>query len=132
MTHSSRFKVKTSTSYGLRTCFEAVQLRKGRNPLVARFGGIPLRRNRKAVPYDRVPSPAPYRHREVVKRLSRDVCEICHLKGEVEVHQVRRLTDLQGTGAAESGWRRLMADKRRKTLIVCGDCHGSIHAGTTP
>jgi hypothetical protein len=25
-----------------------------------------------------------------------------------------------------------MADKRRKTLIVCGPCHDAIHAGTPP
>lgn len=127
---TTRYKVKTSTPHGLRTCFEAVQQRRSGKPLVARFGGIPLRRNRNAVPYDRVPNPTPHRHREVVQRLLQDVCEICHRRGEVEVHQVRKLADLQRAGAAEPGWRKLMTDKRRKTLIVCGACHEAIHAET--
>ena len=126
---TTRHKVKTETPYGLRTCFEATQPRQGRNPLVARFGGIPLRRNKNAVPYDRVPSPTPHRHREVVRRLLRSECEICHRRTEVETHQVRTLADLIGAGPAIPEWKKIMADKRRKTLIACGDCHDSIHAG---
>ncbi|WP_181383934.1 reverse transcriptase/maturase family protein [Streptomyces sp. NWU339] len=127
---TTRHRVKTETPYGLRTCFEATQPREGRKPLVARFGGIPLRRNKNAVPHDRVPSPTPHRHREVVRRLLRSVCELCHRRTEVETHQVRTLAGLTGTGTAAPGWKKLMADKRRKTLIVCGDCHDSIHTGT--
>lgn len=127
---TTRHRVKTETPYGLRTCFEATQPRQGRKPLVARFGGIPLRRNKNAVPYDRVPSPTPHRHREVVRRLLRSECEICHRRTEVETHQVRTLADLTGVGPATPEWKKLMADKRRKTLVVCGDCHGSIHPGT--
>lgn len=127
---TTRHRVKTETPYGLRTCFEATQPRQGRKPLVARFGGIPLRRNKNAVPYDRVPNPTPHRHREVVRRLLRSECELCHQRGEVETHQIRTLADLTGAGTATPGWKKLMADKRRKTLIVCGDCHDSIHPGT--
>jgi len=127
---TTRHRVKTKTPYGLRTCFEATQPRQGRNPLVARFGGIPLRRNKNAVPYDRVPSPTPHRHREVVRRLLRSKCEICHRRTEVETHQVRTLADLIGAGPAIPEWKKIMADKRRKTLIVCGNCHDSIHPGT--
>jgi hypothetical protein len=69
-----------------RQCFEAVVPRQGREPLIARFGGIPLRRNRNAVPYDRVPDPGPHRHREVVRRLLRSDCEVCGHNGLVEAH----------------------------------------------
>jgi hypothetical protein len=37
----TRHKVTTETPHGRRTCFEARIERQGRNPLVARFGGIP-------------------------------------------------------------------------------------------
>ncbi len=70
-------QARIQTPSGLRTCFEAVVPRQGRKPLVARFGGIPLRRNRNAVPCDRVPDPAPHRHREIIRRLLRSKCEIC-------------------------------------------------------
>jgi hypothetical protein len=127
----TRHKVKIETPSGLRTCFEAMAPRQGKKPLVARFGGIPLRRNRNAVLYDRVPDPAPHRHREVVRRLLRNVCEVCQHNGEVEAHQIRKLADLDGAGTTGvPGWTKIMAGKRRKTLIVCGPCHDSIHART--
>ena len=68
---TARHKAKIQTPHGLRTCFEATVNKPGRKPLVARFGGIPLKRNRKTVPFDRFPDPAPHRHREIVKRLLR-------------------------------------------------------------
>src|ERR1017187_3043086 len=46
---AARYKAKIETSDGLRTCFEARKHREGKKDLVARFGGIPLRQNRRAV-----------------------------------------------------------------------------------
>jgi hypothetical protein len=43
-----KYKARTVTPHGLRTCFEASAERAGRKPLVARFGGIPLKRQQKA------------------------------------------------------------------------------------
>jgi predicted metal-binding protein len=31
--------------------------------------------------------------------------------------------------ADTTGWRQLMQAMRRKTLVVCRDCHQKIHAG---
>src|SRR6267142_1601481 len=45
---AARYKAKAITGHGPRTCFEARTKRKGRKDLVARFGGIPLRQNRRA------------------------------------------------------------------------------------
>ena len=39
-----KYKAVTITPHGPRTCFEARTERPGRKPLVARFGGIPLKR----------------------------------------------------------------------------------------
>jgi group II intron reverse transcriptase/maturase len=127
---TARHRAKIQTPYGLRTCFEARVERQGRKPLVARFGGIPLRRNRNAVLHDRVPDPTPHRHREVVQRLLRGACEICKQTDDIQIHQIRKLADLAGKGTTNGPeWMSIMARKRRKTLIVCGPCHDSIHTG---
>ena len=110
------------------TCFEARKERPGRKPLVARFGGIPLKRQRKAVIDDRLPAPA-IRRKELVTRLLRGECEWCGQRAEVQTHQVRKLADLTSTGAAATPWAALMAKMRRKTLIVCAPCHQVIHGG---
>lgn len=51
---AARYKAKVETPHGLRTCFEARVERKGKKPLVARFGGIPLKRQKHAVLADRL------------------------------------------------------------------------------
>jgi len=56
---AAKYKAKIDTPYGLRRCFEARVHRNGKPDLVARFGGIPLIRNKDAVIIDRVPPSAP-------------------------------------------------------------------------
>ena len=53
-----KYKTTVATKHGPRACYEAREERPGRKPLVARFGGIPLKRQRKAVIDDRLPAPA--------------------------------------------------------------------------
>jgi group II intron reverse transcriptase/maturase len=122
-----KYKAKTVTPHGLRTCFEASVQRAGRKPLVARFGGIPLKRQRKAVLTDRQPAPATGRN-ELLTRLRASRCEWCERCGPVEVHQVRKLADLTRPGRPQPAWAQLMATMRRKTLVVCPTCHQAIHA----
>ncbi|MGY1900067.1 group II intron reverse transcriptase/maturase [Nocardia gipuzkoensis] len=43
-TMARKSKAKIDTPVGKRTCFQVVDQRPGRKPLIARFGGIPLRR----------------------------------------------------------------------------------------
>jgi group II intron reverse transcriptase/maturase len=122
-----KYKARTVTPHGLRTCFEASVERAGRKPLVARFGGIPLKRQRKAVLTDRQPAPATGRN-ELVTRLRAGRCEWCDQRDLVEVHQVRKLADLTRPGQPQPAWAQLMAQMRRKTLVVCPTCHQAIHA----
>jgi group II intron reverse transcriptase/maturase len=124
-----KYKAVTATPYGPRRCFEARVQRDGRKPLVARFGGIPLRRQKKAVLNDRPQGPARPRQRELVTRLLAGQCEWCEQPARVEAHQVRNLADLTRPGQLQPAWARLMARKRRKTLIVCAPCHTAIHTG---
>ena len=113
--------------YGLRQCFEARVERDGKPALVARFGGIPLIRNKDAVLTDRVRVRVPYPRKELVIRLRARRCELCGDVGPVLVHQVRRLASLGQPGPGQPAWAALMASKRRKTLVVCRSCHDAIH-----
>ena len=53
---AAKHKAKVETPYGLRTCYEARVERKGKQALVARFGGVPPVRKKEAVIFDRAPS----------------------------------------------------------------------------
>jgi hypothetical protein len=46
----------------------------------------------------------------------------------VAVHEVAGLASLGRQGPGQPAWAALMANKRRKTLIVCADCDDHIHA----
>jgi group II intron reverse transcriptase/maturase len=122
-----KYKARIDTPHGPRTCFEATTERAGRKPLAARFGGIPLKRQRKAVLTDRQPAPATSR-KELITRLRTGRCEWCDQRARVEVHQVRKLADLTRPGRPQPAWAQLMAKMRRKTLVVCPSCHQAIHA----
>src|SRR6266568_3722509 len=125
---AARYKAKIETRDGKRTCFEARKHREGKEDLVARFGGIPLRQNRRAVIRDPAPAPAPYPRKQLIKRLRKRECELCETGTTVAVHQVARLKELGKPGPGQPAWAALMAKMRRKTLIVCADCHEHIHA----
>jgi Type II intron maturase/AI2M/AI1M-like, HNH endonuclease len=125
---AARHKAKIATPHGPRTCFEARIERDGRQPLVARFGEIPLHRRKTATVLDRQPTRADYPHKELLTRLLADTCEICKQAGEVQVHHIRKLKDLGAPGPLQPQWAKAMARRRRKTLVVCATCHGLIHA----
>jgi hypothetical protein len=124
---AAKHKAKIETPHGLRTCYEVTVERESRKPLVARFGGIPLKRQRKAVLDDRIPVRVTYPRKELPLRLLKGACEVCEQAGDVVVHQVRRLSDLGEPGPSQPEWARLMAKRRRKTLVVCQACHEAIH-----
>jgi hypothetical protein len=65
-----KYATTIQTPHGPRKCLQvSVERGEGKKPLVARFGGIPLKRQKRAVLWDREPVPAIARHREVVRRL---------------------------------------------------------------
>ena len=128
-TMADRYKTTISTPSGPRRCFEARVEREGRQPLIARFGGIPLRRKKHAVLTDRIPRPVTVRRKELVTRLQAGRCELCTQTGTVDVHHVRALAELHRPGQPQPVWNQLMAKRRRKTLVVCADCHTTIHNG---
>ena len=125
---AARYKAKIETRDGLRTCFEARKHREGKPDLVARFGGISLRQDRRAVIRDPAPVPAPRPRKELISRLRKRECELCETGTTVAVHQVTGLKTLGKPGPGQPAWAALMAKMRRKTLIVCAACHDWIHA----
>jgi hypothetical protein len=125
---AARYKAKVITADGPRTCFEARARRAGKPDLVARFGGIPLARDRRAVITDPAPVPVFIPYKELTHRLRKRWCELCEHGATVAVHQVARLAHLGKPGPGQPAWAALMAKMRRKTLIVCACCHDHIHA----
>jgi group II intron reverse transcriptase/maturase len=68
-----------------------------------------------------------YRHsvNSFEKRLSAKVCELCGTteNENYEIHHVHKLKDLKG----KEVWEKAMIAKRRKTIVLCSDCHIDIH-----
>lgn len=59
-------------------------------------------------------------------RLKARICELCgKAGGKLEVHHVNKVKNLKG----KEPWEQVMIAKRRKTLVVCYDCHQKIHHG---
>jgi group II intron reverse transcriptase/maturase len=104
--------------------------REGKKPLIAKWGGIPLKRDPSSILNDQLPSFWAGRS-ELERRLLADTCELCRSSDRVQVHHIRALKDLHQRGQPEKPlWVQIMAARRRKTLVVCWSCHHAIHAGT--
>jgi group II intron reverse transcriptase/maturase len=71
---------------------------------------------------------------DLIQRLKADTCELCGSRDRVQVHHVRKLSDLKRRwkGREKPTWVTRMIAMQRKTLIVCHDCHVNIHAGKAP
>lgn len=125
-----KHKAIIATPHGPRTCIQVTVPREGRRPLVATFGGIPIKRKRTTVIIDyKVPAGSGWRN-ELIHRLLAGQCEMCGARGGLHVHHIRKLADLSKPGRPERPtWVRMMARRKRKTLVVCEPCHHNIHAG---
>jgi group II intron reverse transcriptase/maturase len=130
---AKRHKATIETADGPKKCLQViVQRGEHKKALVARFGGIPLKRKPEAILVDRLPQFVMTNRSELLQRVLADTCELCGSKEQVEVHHIRKLADLQEPGRREKPvWVKQMAARRRKTLVVCRKCHEDIHAGTS-
>lgn len=127
----AKYKSTTTSTTGKTVpSLKVVVERPGRKPLVAIWGGISLTHKRKAVIEDK-----PYTvfggRTELLKRLLADQCELCESRENIEVHHIRKLSDLNKKGRPlPPVWVQVMATRKRKTLVVCRECHVAIHNGT--
>ncbi len=126
-----KYRTTVPTDYGPRRCLEVKVEREGKEPLIARFGGIPLRRRKSAILNDQVLLRRRPDGVELLQQLQANECELCGSTEKVEVHHIRKLADLKKTRGAPrlATWRQVMAARQRKTLVVCSQCHDDIHAG---
>lgn len=125
-----KYLSKMPTEHGPRRCLLVQKERMGKEPLRAYFGGLCLRRQKRAFVQDLPTYRYKPRHTEIVKRLLAHTCEICGASRDVEVHHVRRLADLHVRGRKEKpAWMRLMAARHRKSLVLCRSCHQALHKG---
>jgi hypothetical protein len=126
-----RFRALHQNEYGIYKVLEVtVDREPHKTPLVARFGGIPLRWNRWAAINDRITIPIWSKRSEVVERLLAQKCELCGAEDNIEVHHIRKLADLERKGQDDKRkWVKVMAARRRKSLVVCQRCHNDIHYG---
>src|SRR5215467_12439163 len=126
---AAKYKTVIDTPDGKRTCFQVTIHRdRGRKPLVARFGGIPLKRQRTAVLTDLSLVMASTKRNELIHRLLAGRCELCESTDRLEVHHLRKLADLnRHDRPGRPAWVHLMAKRRRKTLVTCRTCHEDIH-----
>ncbi len=112
----------------------AVTIETDNGPRRFAWGGIPLTREKtwKSAINDDMPKPLWSSGGELIQRLRANQCELCGSTQQVEIHHIRKLSDLkrrwQGRKAQPS-WVRVMVARRRKTLIVCRQCHLAIHHG---
>jgi len=144
-TLASKFKSKVSRIYRKYQVvdkdgkkLQVVINRPDKKPLIAVYGGIK---------FERIPEGmgsedfrfkqawfAPGGNRsEVVQRLFAGKCELCGWEGQVEklqVHHIRKLADIDRPGRQpKATWEKIMSARKRKTLVVCKDCHNAIHTG---
>jgi len=117
------------------TTFSKIIVRPDKEPLVATFGGMSLKKNPEGTGADGFNaskawnSPASKRS-EAVQHLLYKVCLLCGERGPVQMHHIRKLSDVDRPGRRpKQQWERVMAARRRKMLPVCKDCHDAIHAG---
>lgn len=88
-----------------------------------------FKRKEKATKFDNVselPQFSKYVKTNTLKqRVERHTCELCHRDcRNLVIHQVKKLKDLKGNAE----WVLLMRKRRRKTLVVCPECHSLIHS----
>lgn len=60
------------------------------------------------------------------QRLAAKVCELCGCTDaeHYDIHHVHKVKDLKG----KEFWEQVMIAKRRKTIVVCEECHKKIHS----
>ncbi len=126
-----RYSTRITIKEGTYKVLQVIVNRDSKKPLVAHFGAVPLRWNKwVALDDDTSHSRIWSKRSEVVDRLLAQKCELCGSTDKIEVHHIRKLSDLEQKGKSERPeWMKKMAARRRKTLVVCLECHHKIQYG---
>ena len=127
-------KYKRTSEYGMVSLrVEVANPNNPDKPLRAQLGEKPIRTEMPAVSQDRKYLPGdPFTRNELTRRLLANCCELCGAKEHIQVHHVRKLADIKRRYRGRKHppkWVRFMITRRRKTVVVCKECHRQIHTG---
>ena len=124
-----KYAATIETPHGPRKCMQVlVERGEGRKPLVATFGGIPLRRQKNAVLHRPPTSPEPRPRQRADPSAPGGAVRALRTNGEgASAPDPQPLGAQQARPAASSNGCESMAKRRRKTLVVCATCHANIH-----
>lgn len=148
-TLAAKFKCKVTDIYrkyqatvpnmegeGTRKILRVTMQRPDKEPLVADFGNFSMERIPEGLGpvdfnFDQAWFAPANKRSEVVQRLLAGKCELCNADDvPVEVHHIRKLADIDRPGRRpKATWEKIMAARKRKTLVVCRRCHDDITYG---
>ncbi len=79
---------------------------------------------------DKQPLVFPFNSRsELITRMNANRCEYCgQTNGYFEVHHIHKLKDLLKRHDLKP-WESIMAQRKRKTMVLCTECHQQLHQG---
>lgn len=124
-----RYKAILQTPDGPYKGLQVIVEREGKKPLIAKWGGISLKRDIHAV-LDDAPPHAWITRTQLEQRLLADTCEVCGSHDRIQVHHVRAMRDLQKRGRPpKSDGEKLMIARHRKTVVLCHTCHMDVEYG---
>jgi Type II intron maturase len=125
-----RYRATIDTKDGTYRVLQVTVERDGKLPLKTYFGGVSLQWNKWVKIDDNQANHIWNGRSEVVQRLLAQECEICGATDNIEVHHIRKLADIKQQGCKERPeWMKKMSARRRKTLVVCRQCHEKIQYG---
>jgi len=125
-----KYGTTLTISEGNYKVLQVVVSREDKKPLEAHFGAVPLIHNKWVCIDDEREVRLWSKRSEVIERLLANECELCGKKGQIEMHHIRKLADVQSKHGKEvPQWKREMSMRRRKSLATCTDCHYKIHRG---
>jgi group II intron reverse transcriptase/maturase len=142
MTLAHKFKISVNQVYEKyqatlldRKVLRVIYSRPGKEPLVTLFGGIPFERKPEGMGIIDLDTTRAWfkpggKRSEAVQRLLTEKCELCGREGPLVAHHIRKLADIDRPGRRpKATWEKIMAARKRKTLMICEECHKDIHAG---
>ena len=125
-----RYRTTIETKDGTYKVLQVKVERDGKPPLITHFGGVCLQWNKWVKIDDNQTNYIWNGRSEVVQRLLAQECEICGATDNIEVHHIRKLADIKQKGRKERPeWMLKMSARKRKTLVVCRQCHEKIQYG---
>jgi len=131
-TYAAKYKTKVRKicrKYMVNKYFTVTYKKKGGQTAYQTFYNQGFRRKRdsKVIDTDKLPAiEYTYGMTSLIDRLKANKCELCGNEGVVEMHHIRKVSDIK---SGKELWQKRMIARLRKTMAVCKPCHYGIHHG---